>query len=236
MKTIVMLVEGGGIKGREVIKSLVCDDRFTSEYKICAVADTDGKTTRTMDALGVPWASVRNPRQPGRAITELTNNTNPDYIVACGWGYKIPKRVIDSAEVAALNCHSSYLPDYKGVSVYRPQWAHAEECGGATIHTLTDEFDEGAIITQDRYPIRLLDTPLDIAQKYSAITAPLLREALELINAGYDGRQHTGGRYYSTVPWTTTIKHGIVNHVLRALGVDQRWEIEPKRGSKSAMS
>lgn len=71
------------------------------------------------------------------------------------------------------------------------------------------------------------DTPLDIAYKYSDITTPLVREAMFLLNEGFEGESHSGGRYYSTVPWSTTITHGIINHVLRGLGREWRWEIEP---------
>lgn len=234
-KSIVLFVEADGVKGRTVIESLATNTEFGEEYDLRVIADGDGDATDVCDKHGVPWGPTATPNDPEQAVRGVTADLERiEYIVACGWGYKIPDSVLNMAEEAALNCHSSALPDYKGVSVYRPQWAHAEETGGVTVHTMTDEFDEGRVIAQTEYPIGLFETPLGIAQKYSSLTAPLLRKALERIEAGYEGEPHEGGRYYSAVPWAETVKHAAVNHVLRALGSDRRWEIDPVRGAKPA--
>jgi methionyl-tRNA formyltransferase len=218
---------GDGRKGRTVLDRLATDDRFTERYDLHIIVDSEGKTTRTLNRHGVRWEVADDPSNPWQAIEDVAPNTHIDYIVSCGWSYKIPSHIIDKATIAALNCHSSYLPDYKGQSVYRVQWAHAEPYGGVTIHRLTDEFDDGPIVTQERFRIALWDTPLDIAHKYSDLTVPLLREALILLDEGYEDRPNEGGRYFSQIPWTTTIIHGIVNHTLRAVSVPWRWKIPP---------
>ncbi|RDZ38995.1 MULTISPECIES: formyltransferase family protein [Haloferax] len=235
-KTVVMLVEGEGLKGRTVIRHLVNSEHFSAQYDLRVVVDTTGKTTEVLEDLGIPWITASDPREPLESVEVLSDEDGPDYLVTCGWAHKVPPVVCEMPTETAINCHSSYLPDYKGLAVYRPQWAHAERYGGASVHFLTEQFDEGNIITQARFTIGLFDTPLDIAYKYSDITAPLLREALALLESGYQGHEHDGGRYYSAVPWTTTVKHGIVNHLLRAVGLDKRWEIEPKNGSKPGRS
>lgn len=227
MGTIVILADGDGVKGRTVLDRLAEDDRFTERYDLRVIVDGEGKTSRTLDRHGVRWEIAGNPSNPWQAIEDITPDTSIDYLVLCGWSYKIPPSIIDKPTIAALNCHSSYLPDYKGRSVYRVQWAHAEPYGGVTIHRLSEEFDEGPIVTQARFRIALWDTPLDIVQTYSDLTVPLLREALLMLGDGYEDRPNEGGRYFSQIPWTTTVTYGIVNHTLRAVGISWRWEIPP---------
>ncbi|WP_162354544.1 formyltransferase family protein [Natrialba swarupiae] len=231
-KTVVLLIEATGLKGRKVIRHLATDSRFSEKFDLRVVLDDTGEATDTLDRWNVPWDVTNNRSNPKTALERVSPESGIDYLVACGWGYLLPDDVLSIPEQAALNCHSSYLPDYKGLSVYRPQWAHAERYGGATIHVMNEEIDEGPIITQGRFTITLWDTPLDIAHKYSDLTAPLLREAIALIEQGYEGTAHSGGRYFSKVPWTTTLTHGIVNHVCRAFGFSYRWEIEPTKEAK----
>lgn len=146
-----------------------------------------------------------------------------DFIITCGWGYKVPKEIIELPKSSALNCHSSYLPDYKGGSVYQMQWANAEEYGGATIHFLTDKFDSGNIIAQESFKIKLTDSPLDILTKASELTAVLIREALLLLNADYIGIENKGGRYFLKTNKINLYLHRIVNFIYRLFKSDKRW-------------
>lgn len=221
----VFLIESDGLKGRTVIERFISSVDYPD---VRVVVDApNGKTIQTLDRLGVRYTVAADPGAPSEAIDRVTTDADDiQYLIACGWIHKVPNESISMAN-HALNCHSSYLPDYKGRSVYRPQWAHAESEGGATVHFLTEELDEGAILCQEKFVISAWDTPLDIAYKYSDITTPLLREAMHLLNEGFEGHPHNGGRYFSTVPWSTTIVHGIVNHLIRGVGGDWRWEIEP---------
>ena len=223
----VFLIESDGLKGRTVVERFISSVDYPNVDIRVVVDASDGKALQVLDRIGVPYTVAADPAAPSEAIDSVTADVDEiQYLIACGWIHKIPNESISMAN-HAINCHSSYLPDYKGRSVYRPQWAHAESEGGATVHFLTEKFDEGAILCQEKFRISGWDTPLDIAYKYSDITTPLLREAMFLLDEGFEGHSHSGGRYYSTVPWPTTITHGVVNHILRGLGRKWRWEIEP---------
>jgi folate-dependent phosphoribosylglycinamide formyltransferase PurN len=70
-------------------------------------------------------------------------------LVSCGWPYKIPIYLIESF-FAALNCHGSYLPDYRGSRAYMHYWANCSEYFGATIHYLNEKFDDGNILIRGK--------------------------------------------------------------------------------------
>lgn len=213
-----------------MIDRLADTNRFYDEYDVRAVTDDmTGKAVTVLEAHDIPAIAVADASAPTQAIESIIDDTF-SYLVTCGWSHKVPPDTIDLPERAAINCHPSYLPEYKGQVVHRVEWAHAEKFGGVSVHHLTNELDKGNIITQARFRIELWDTPWDIIYKYSDLFAVLLREALLLLDHGYDeATPNEGGRYYSKVDgqWSRTIKHGIVNHTLRMVGSDTRWEIEP---------
>ena len=223
----VFLIESDELKGRTVVERFISSVDYPNVDVRVVVDAPGGKAVQVLDRIGVRYTVASDPTTPSEAIDSVTADVDEiEYLIACGWVHKIPNESILMANYA-INCHSSYLPGYKGRSAHRPQWAHAESEGGATVHFLTEEFDEGAIICQEKFTISLWDTPLDIAYKYSDITTPLIREAMLLLEKGFEGKYHTGGRYYSTVPWSTTIIYGIVNHLMRMIGLNRRWEIDP---------
>lgn len=122
-----------------------------------------------------------------------------DILVVCGWGKLISKDAILAPRLASLNCHSSYLPDYKGGSVYNHQWANCEKYGGASIHFLTDRFDSGNIIAQERFIISFFDRPKNILQKASELTGPLILRSLHLVVNEEEGVPQVGGRYFRKI-------------------------------------
>lgn len=153
----------------------------------------------------------------------VPENLEYDFLASCGWGYKIPLSLIDKAKIAAINCHSSFLPDYKGASVYLAQWANCESFGGATIHFLDSGFDSGRIITQGQISIKNFDSPSDILEKASFLTAALIREALLLIEKGFEGSENIGGRYFKSCSRIRLLLHRITNITLKLFGSGKRW-------------
>jgi len=224
--TVIFLIEGDGFKGRRVIDILCRKTNFNNTYDIKVILDENGKAVDTIEEYDLDYIITNSPTNPVDAIQNIISEDDIDFLVSCGWGYKIPKYIIEKTNYGSVNCHSSYLPDYKGLAVYRPIWAHAEKYGGATIHYLSEKFDEGNIITQRKFEIGLFDTPLGIAKKYSKLTAKLLPKALRKVKDGYKGEPNENGRYYSKISWTRTLLHGIINHLLRAIGIKWRWEID----------
>jgi methionyl-tRNA formyltransferase len=227
--TVVLLSDADSRMARTVVDRLSDTERFYREYDLRAVlSGTAGRTANALAERDVPVTVAADPTDPTEALEAVADET-VDYLVACGWTHKLPPDSIGLADRAAINCHPSYLPDYRGLSVHRVQWAHAEAFGGVSIHRLTDEFDEGDVVTRARFSIELWDTPLDVLQKYCDLTPVLVREALLLLERGSTESAQGDGRYYSQVEWPTALKHGIVNHVFRAAGVDRRWTIETDR-------
>lgn len=145
-----------------------------------------------------------------------------DFLISCGWGTKIATEALSIPKIAALNCHSSYLPDYKGGSVYNYYWANCEKHAGATVHFTTDKFDQGNILAQQKFSILSSDTPHSILVRASEMTGPLLVQAMLLASMGFSGEPQSGGRYFMKTRHWRLRAHRLFNRGAVFLGLP-RW-------------
>jgi methionyl-tRNA formyltransferase len=226
-QTLVLLMPADATKSTVALQNLLASASFRERYDVRVVVDgARGKLVDTLERRGVPFSVATDPSSPASAVEDVTDDASSvEYLVSCGWTKLVPPEVIELPTETALNCHGSYLPDYRGPAMHRVQWANGKRWAGASVHFLTEEFDDGRILCRDRFRVGLLDTPKDILWRSAETTATLLREALLLYEDGYEGVENASGSYYSLASWKTTLAHGAVNRTLWALGADARWEI-----------
>lgn len=74
---------------------------------------------------------------------------SPDVIVSVAATQKIEGALLDVPSDAAINIHSSLLPEYRGVSPGFWNLLNDEEQTGITVHYMDEELDSGAIIRQE---------------------------------------------------------------------------------------
>ena len=120
-----------------------------------------------------------------------------ELLVSIGWSYMIPGEFLARFSRAAINCHGSLLPDYRGNNTYMHAYAQLADAYGATIHYMTEKFDDGKIIVQAAHKLYLEETPLIIHRRICEMTAQVLPEAMRLALEGYPGTRQTGtARYF----------------------------------------
>ncbi len=89
-KTVVLLIEATGLKGRKVIRHLATDSRFSEKFDLRVVLDDTGEATDTLDRWNVPWDVTNNRSNPKTALERVSPESGIDYLVACGWGISFP--------------------------------------------------------------------------------------------------------------------------------------------------
>ena len=79
-----------------------------------------------------------------------------DLLISACYGQKIPTATITAAKFGGLNVHPSILPRWRGADPV--PWAiySGDHQTGVTVVTLSEQFDEGRIIAQQKIP--LMDT------------------------------------------------------------------------------
>jgi formyltetrahydrofolate deformylase len=80
-----------------------------------------------------------------------------------------------------VNIHHSFLPAFIGANPYRQAYERGVKIIGATAHFVTDQLDEGPIITQDVVPVRHHDRPADMALAGRDVEKIVLARALRLL-------------------------------------------------------
>lgn len=111
---------------------------------------------------------------------EKLNEVNPDFIFCAAWGQRFKSKVLDSAK--CINFHPSLLPKYQGSSPIIHQIINGEKYCGCSTHFMTQEFDKGAIILQNRFKIEDTHNSADVRRnsgKYLGILAIDTYRALE---------------------------------------------------------
>lgn len=119
-------------------------------------------------------------------MTKLLAALSVDLIVLAGFLQLIPKYLLRKFPNKIINIHPALLPKFGGKGMYGAKVhqavldAHEVETG-ITIHYVNEEYDKGAIITQQKVAVRSDDTPLSLAQKVQALEHEWLPKTVENI-------------------------------------------------------
>ena len=118
-----------------------------------------------------------SPRLPD--FVSSMSSFRADWIYCSSYGLRIPKLILDSARLGAINFHGGLLPEWRGANILN--WVLIEGCSttGVTAHWMTPEIDEGPIILKQTVEIDDIDTALTLANKLKFITQQMFLQILQ---------------------------------------------------------
>jgi len=107
-----------------------------------------------------------------------------DFIIVSGYGKLIPKPWLDLPKIMAVNMHPSLLPQYPGRCP--AEWAilNGETETGVTLIQMTEKFDAGPILVQEKIAIQPDDTRLTLYTKLFDLGAKMLIDTLPQLASG----------------------------------------------------
>src|SRR3989344_4804197 len=82
----------------------------------------------------------------------------PELLVSADYTQKIPMSLVKQVKYGGINIHPSLLPAYRGPAPIPWAIANGEKETGVSLVTLTEKFDEGIIIAQEKEQILPTDT------------------------------------------------------------------------------
>ncbi len=166
---------------------------------------------------GVPYVSTSD--RSLHTVAPEVEEAEPAVVLSNGWMFKIPEDIYSVARLIALNCHSSYLPEYRGGNVTYAPLINEEEESGVTVHQLVGKFDAGPILAQRRVRIEPRETPHSLNVKRAQITGELLIEALHA--AGHEDiyKPNPPSPFYFRCNRATYMRYRLVNFVRKLLGL-----------------
>lgn len=154
MQAILDGCASGAIAAEPVL--LVCNNPDAAAINRAAKA---GMPTKVLNGRTHP-----NFTELDRAILAALRDAKVDLVILAGYMKKIGPQLISGYRNRILNIHPSLLPKFGGQGMYgmhvhRAALAAGETQSGATVHLVTEGFDEGPILQQATVPVHPDDTP-----------------------------------------------------------------------------
>jgi len=115
---------------------------------------------------------------------ELTNIIlpyKPDYLILAKFMRILSPEFITSFKLKIINIHHSFLPAFIGAYPYRQALKRGVKIIGATAHFVTNDLDEGPIITQKVIPVNHSFTLIDLIKAGRENETATLAKAMQLV-------------------------------------------------------
>jgi formyltetrahydrofolate deformylase len=114
-------------------------------------------------------------------LLSITKQYTPDYIVLAKFMRILSREFVSHFENRIINIHHSFLPAFIGANPYRQAFDRGVKLIGATAHFVTQNLDEGPIITQKTNNVDHSYTVEDMRKSGKEIERVVLAEALQYV-------------------------------------------------------
>ena len=123
------------------------------------------------------------------AMLETLREHNVNVIVLAGYMKKLGPRTLTHYRGHILNIHPALLPKFGGTGMYghhvhEAVIAAGEKESGATIHLVTEEYDQGPIVAQRKIAVMPNDTAESLASRVLEVEHALYADTLAKIASG----------------------------------------------------
>lgn len=173
MKNIVILISGSGSNMAAIVQSAYQDnwaERLDAHIAVVISNRADAGGLQKAQAAGIPTAVLDHRAFPERdqfdaALAQLIDSYQPSLVVLAGFMRVLGADFVKRYEGRILNIHPSLLPAFKGLHTHQRAIDAGCTMAGATVHHVTAELDDGAILEQATVPVMPCDTADDLAAR-----------------------------------------------------------------------
>jgi phosphoribosylglycinamide formyltransferase-1 len=191
-KNIVVLISGRGTN-LEALLNAAADERWedTPGARVAAVISNRGDAAGLAIArkFGIPWHVVLHTEFGSResfdeALARTVDRYAPALVVLAGFMRVLTPGFVRRYEGRLVNIHPSLLPLFPGLHTHRKALAAGVRVHGATVHFVSPDVDNGAIIAQAVVPVRPGDDEASLAARVLEEEHRLLPRAVKLVLEG----------------------------------------------------
>lgn len=202
MKSIVVLISGRGSNLRAIAEA--CEhEQWPARIRAVISNRPDAQGLELARERGIETACVDHTQFDRRdafdaALAQEIDRHAPDIVVLAGFMRVLGADFVRRYEGRMINIHPSLLPAFPGLRTHERALESGVKVHGATVHFVTAEVDQGAIIAQASVPVLPADTPATLAQRVLEREHVLYPQALRwlvegrLVVEGGQVRRRTG--------------------------------------------
>lgn len=173
MTRIAVLASGGGSNLQSLIDAIdAAGPRSPARIVLVASHRAAAGALERARRHGIATAVIVDPSD-GDALNALLTAHDVSLVVLAGYLKLVPHAVVQRFAGAIVNIHPALLPAFGGRGmhghhVHDAVLAAGVKESGATVHLVTDDYDRGAIIAQQRVAVEPNDTAESLAERVLA--------------------------------------------------------------------
>ncbi|GAB6262073.1 formyltetrahydrofolate deformylase [Photobacterium sp. CCB-ST2H9] len=157
----------------------------TLDVEIAAVVGNYDKLGELVEKFGIPFHHVCHEglsREEHEAkLLDCIGQYAPDYVVLAKYMRILTANFVAQYPHRIINIHHSFLPAFIGAQPYKQAYERGVKIIGATAHFVTNDLDEGPIITQNVIPVDHNYSAEDMARSGRDVEKSVLSKALSLV-------------------------------------------------------
>ena len=186
---LAVFASGGGTNFQAILDA-AAEGALSAEVVVCISNTPDAGALSRARKHNVPTAvlqpsSFDGPTAFGDALLDELRQYDVEFVALAGYMVKIPPNVVAAYRNRMTNVHPALLPAFGGKGMYGHHVHEAVlECGahwsGATVHLVTEEYDQGPIVLQEPVPVYPDDNAATLAERVKSVEHALYPEALRL--------------------------------------------------------
>lgn len=135
------------------------------------------------DQFNIPFyhfpLNAQNKAELEPKIIQFMEDNEIDLIVLARYMQILSPKFIQKYDQKIINIHHGFLPAFKGARPYRQAWERGVKIIGATAHYVTNDLDEGPIISQDVISINHTFSEKDMIRTGKDIERRVLTNAVQ---------------------------------------------------------
>ena len=167
MKKIVLFASGSGTNVENIIRYF--QEKKTAEVVAVFCNNPNAKVLERAQNLNIPTFVFSKEALNSTLVLEKLSEYQPDLIVLAGFLLQFPIAIIKEFP-NIINIHPALLPRYGGKGMYgmhvhRAVLENKESETGITIHYVTENYDEGAIVFQKAISVEDCVSSEEVATK-----------------------------------------------------------------------
>ena len=174
MFKIGVMASGGGSNFKAIIDRIGEGD-LEAQCKFLITNNGTCGAVSHAEEFGIPVHHISGKTHPEQAayeaaLLDVLDRYNVDLLILAGYMKALPVSYVRRMAGRILNIHPSLLPKsggtrFWGIHVHEAVIAAHEKESGATVHLVSEEIDQGKILSQVRVPVLEGDTPEVLAAR-----------------------------------------------------------------------